>query len=187
MRRIDTVGDVRGNTMTTKEILEQRLSQFYSKSEMLSGAISGERRGIVNREILFRGKRADTKEWIYGDVQHNVDVVKIREQEPNIQHVARSFVVIPETVGQYTGMKDKNGRRIFEGDIILPHGYKPEAYPVFYEDFCFRIDSNICVLCVADEEDIEVIGNIYDNPELLESAGKDAAPYADQPVLMNAT
>ena len=147
---------------------------YYSKPESLSAAISGERRGIVNREILFRGKRADTKEWIYGDVQQNVDAVKIREQEPNIQHVARSFVVIPETVGQYTGMKDKNGRRIFEGDIILPHGYKPEACPVFYEDFCFQIDSNICVLCVADEEDIEVIGNIYDKPDLLEVSDKNA-------------
>ena len=122
----------------------------------------------MNREILFRGKRAGTGEWIYGDVQQNVDAVKIREQEQGIQHVARSFVIIPETVGQYTGMKDKNGRRIFEGDYILPHDYHPEVSPVFYEDFCFRIDSNICVLCVADEEDIEVIGNIYDNPDLLE-------------------
>ena len=141
---------------------------YYSKPESLSAAISGERRGIVNREILFRGKRADTKEWIYGDVQQNVDAVKIREQEPNIQHVARSFVVIPETVGQYTGMKDTNNTKIFEGDIIMMHGNAQEVAPVFYEDFCFNVDRDYCVLCVTETDDIEVIGNIHDNPDLLE-------------------
>ena len=124
------------------------------------------------REILFRGMRKDTHEWAYGfygeyfNGKKNIPCISIVDTHA----IARSicYEIIPETVGQYTGMKDKNGRRIFEGDIILPHGYKPEACPVFYEDFCFRIDSNICVLCVADEEDIEVIGNIYDNPDLLE-------------------
>ena len=125
----------------------------------------------MSREILFRGKRDDTGEWVEGfycggnerkTLRPCIFVYRPDRQSYDCQDI------IPETVGQFTGMKDKNGRRIFEGDIILPHGYKPEACPVFYEDFCFQIDSNICVLCVADEEDIEVIGNIYDNPELLE-------------------
>lgn len=124
------------------------------------------------REILFRGMRKDTHEWAYGfygeyfNGKKNIPCISIVDTHAIAGSIC--YEIIPETVGQYTGMKDKNGRRIFEGDIILPHGYKPEACPVFYEDFCFQIDSNICVLCVADEEDIEVIGNIYDNPELLE-------------------
>ena len=144
---------------------------YYDKPETLSAAISGERRDIVNREILFRGKSFGTAEWVEGfycggnerkTLRPCIFVYRPDRQSYDCQDI------IPETVGQFTGMKDKNGRRIFEGDIILPHGYKPEACPVFYEDFCFQIDSNICVLCVADEEDIEVIGNIYDNPDLLE-------------------
>lgn len=71
------------------------------------------------REILFRGKRSDTGEWIYGDLLHNVDAVKIREQEQGIQRVAKSFVVIPETVGQFTGLFDKNGRKIFENGYMI--------------------------------------------------------------------
>lgn len=150
---------------------------YYSKPETLSAAIFGERRGIVNRGILFRGKRADTNEWIYGDVQQNVDAVKIREQEPNIQHVARSFVVIPETVGQYTGMKDKNGRKLFEGDIIeyifpvTNKAVEKETGVVIYDDCGFHIANDGCMLCVASGDGdvvIEVIGNIHDNPDLLE-------------------
>lgn len=127
----------------------------------------------MNREILFRGKRADTKEWIYGDVQQNVDAVKIREQEPNIQHVARSFVVIPETVGQYTGMKDKNGRRIFEGDIV---NYNGSCHKVVFES---RNGTGYFGIVVGENETwgfghstpaymMAVVGNIYDNPDLLE-------------------
>ena len=127
----------------------------------------------MNREILFRGKRSDTGEWIEGYFGQSVDSFIIQDHGL-VAGCFEMFKVIPETVGQYTGMKDKNGRRIFEGDIILPHGYKPEACPVFYEDFCFQIDSNICVLCVADEDDIEVIGNIYDKPDLLEVSDKNA-------------
>lgn len=130
----------------------------------------------MNREILFRGKRADTKEWIYGDVQQNVDAVKIREQEPNIQHVARSFVVIPETVGQYTGMKDKNGRRIFEGDIVKHYNNSPaRGYDVgiiswskektaFVRSSMQRCDE----VRLADYCKYEIIGNIYDNDESMQ-------------------
>ena len=134
----------------------------------------------MNREILFRGKRADTKEWIYGDVQQNVDAVKIREQEPNIQHIARSFVVIPETVGQYTGLTDKNGNRIFEGDIIEAHF--DELFPdlattliVVWSDYGWfgrDMEGNVDSLeCKWVSDFFEIIGNIHDNPELLEVSG----------------
>ena len=150
---------------------------YYSKPETLSAAISGERRGIVNREILFRGKRADTKEWIYGDVQQNVDAVKIREQEQSIQRIAKSFVVIPETVGQYTGLFDKNGRKIFEGDIIEAHF--DELFPdlattlvVVWSDYGWfgrDMEGNVDSLEQKWVSDFfEIIGNIHDNPDLLE-------------------
>ncbi len=132
----------------------------------------------MNREILFRGKRADTKEWIYGDVQQNVDAVKIREQEQGIQRVARSFVVIPETVGQYTGLTDKNGARVFEGDVM-----EFTAYGEHYKGVVYIYKGNFGIFCKPPSAHCEaspflddaietynavVIGNIYDNPDLLE-------------------
>lgn len=75
------------------------------------------------REISFRGKRIDNGEWIYGDLLQNIDAVKIREKEKSIQAIAKSFTVDPETVGEYTGLTDANGKKIFEGDIIQ---YQPD-------------------------------------------------------------
>ena len=133
------------------------------------------------REILFRGKRSDTGEWIYGDLLHNIDVVKIREQEQSIQRIAKSFVVIPETVGQYTGLTDIHGVKIFEGDIIEAH--LDELFPdlattliVVWSDYGWfgrDMDGNVDSLERKWVSDFfEIIGNINDNPELLEVNAK---------------
>lgn len=115
------------------------------------------------REIIFRGKRADTGEWIEGDLLQNVDCLKIREQEKDLKHIARSFVIIPETAGQYTGLKDKNGKKIFEGDFISSNwGYKGIV----------ELDTIMYAMCEClFNEDCEIIGNIHEKPELMEGEG----------------
>lgn len=132
------------------------------------------------REILFRGKRMDNREWIYGDLLQNIDAVKIREQEKSIRAIAKSFTVDPETVGEYTGLTDANGKKIFEGDIIQ---YQPDnalaplrsfvvydaseySYPAF--DLAKHDYEANGLQCAHEDCCCEVIGNIYDNPELLE-------------------
>ena len=138
------------------------------------------------REILFRGKRTDNGEWIYGDLMQNVDCIKIREQEKDVKHIAKSFEIDLETVGQYTDLTDKNGKRIFEGDILhiakiadgLGGYYQPPFdYPVNVVvkwDLCAWMWETLCedkrFISFPDawcHYECEVIGNIHDNPELL--------------------
>ena len=135
------------------------------------------------REILFRGKDADG-EWVYGAYLHQtlfygdpIDKHWIIEHGEFDYDCYYSHKVIPETVGQYTGLTDKNGTKIFEGDIIQYCGTYP--LEVFIEEGHTKIrwfDSATKSKCSQlffggnDEAygEFEVIGNIHDNPELLE-------------------
>jgi len=141
------------------------------------------------RDAVFRGKRLETNEWVYGGLhKHQIfRACPIENFDSNEQLliVNDGFIsnttenpvyVIPikySTAGQYTGLPDKNSKKIFEGDIIEYYGFY--GY-VLFEDGMF-IMSGIAntqfgkykqPLCYHDSAECEVIGNIHDNPELLE-------------------
>ena len=124
------------------------------------------------REILFRGKTIDGVAWEEGYYVH-IPIGRIGEDEHLIQTLQGDgrmgilYDVIPETIGQYTGLKDKNGKRIFEGDIVInkhPRRLSNKPFVVEYKPIVggygyWRLDIH---------DQLEVIGNIYNNPELLE-------------------
>lgn len=129
------------------------------------------------REILFRGKRTDNGEWEYGDLWCNPygkRVVCI-VSPINDQGTTGGNEVDPETVGQYTGLKDKNGKKIFEGDIIgtdrFGVGHQIDGYVVYNEnngqyELVFDLDDN-GKMYVRLERNVIVEGNIHDNPEIM--------------------
>ena len=128
------------------------------------------------REILFRGKRLDNGAWETGSL------VIVRMDCHDAQYYIADKMtgyhtpVDPSTVGQYTGLKDKNGKRIFEGDVakVLQGKDKDIAY-VGFENGAFMLypkTGNIYERTLWEywynDWDVEIIGNITDNPELLE-------------------
>jgi uncharacterized phage protein (TIGR01671 family) len=139
------------------------------------------------REILFRGKRIDNGQWVYGDLVHDIPgnpMICVREGADD----GMDFLIIPATFGQYTGLKDGNGNRIFEGDIVKFYDdssfvhtaeviWGGEYYPAF--DLKPEIEiyecANSLVELLSSEMGVGVIGNIHDNPELLERGIKEEA------------
>lgn len=125
----------------------------------------------MNREILYRGKQIVSGEWIYGVPISNDNITCIFKLTDGLSEL-KGFQVKTETVGQYTGLTDRNGKKIFEGDIIKSKGKK--AFAVEYSQNIagfvtkgFGILSCPC-MNVGTMKSYEVIGNIYDNPELME-------------------
>ena len=118
------------------------------------------------REILFRGIRKLTKEWIYGSLH----IEKFTDDEEYLCCEICQCDIFPETVGQYTGLTDKNGTKIFEGDIVK--GSWNTVFQVVYDDwylgFRAKEKSGYCnCLDYYGLNKLEVIGNVHDNPELL--------------------
>lgn len=157
------------------------------------------------REILFRGKRMDNGEWIEGyyaiqsnhacfahELKHQHFIFKDIFLDFNLGGL-QEFDVIPETVGQYTGLTDKNGKKIFEGDIvgITFHSDAKYQYLIWFnkemscweaietKDIRFNGNdyygnnveySDFCFMLqdpYGDVESVKIIGNLHDNPELL--------------------
>ena len=129
------------------------------------------------REILFRGKCCTTGEWVEGflgiEVPDDYVIQQFSFDEYFASECIDQYSVKLETVGQYTGLTDKNDKKIFEGDIIFDPEMKENHIVMFDEGgFCTEemfLQSYLCF----DEMEVEVIGNIHDNPELLEVAEND--------------
>ena len=128
------------------------------------------------REILFRGKRVDNSEWVYGFLtcMNYIDVFTQKvcyDGEEELKYcTVEHCQVDAHTVGQYTGLTDKNGKKIFEGDILLK-GFEKVLVKWNANQCRWGIYSNNYEICGFNESTqgyFEVIGNIYDNSELLE-------------------
>ena len=147
------------------------------------------------REILFRGKKKDNGEWVEGAYYHqsefygdewSADYIITTKDELEDNMMIRERV-IPETVGQYTGLCDKNGKKIFEGDILESRASENsedwKRWLCIYHDgsFCFerefgkrkkKYEQNLLCEDEIDLYGLEVIGNIHDNPELLKGGAE---------------
>lgn len=140
-------------------------------------------------EIKFRGKKVDNDEWVYGNLVHSTDaidnyeylIIPINNSDMYTDEKDLGFEqwykVIPETIGQFTGLYDKTDREIYEGDIISTDLSRPYLI-VEFRNGCFVYQCHdsgttyydIMMPLEADPETFKynvIIGNIYENPELL--------------------
>lgn len=142
----------------------------------------------MNREIEFRG--FDGIKWYYGDLEYNIktDVARIHTYGEDGSY-CRQYTVSPDTVGEFTGMRDRHGKRIFEGDVVrrrdsafgsvdtgvVKYDCHLGAFVLEYESYGrtyqstfkdgFSYNDGKCT--IDGTYSYEVIGNVYDNPELL--------------------
>ena len=141
------------------------------------------------REIRFRGKTLDGLKWVYGDlIQENSGRVVIRTnlktwgKNSDVAPYGESVDVKPDTVGQYTGLNDRNGKEVYENDILRVYDRKTyfniivswsKEAVAFMACYCDKNQSPLSWFSnlLPNGYEIEVLGNIHDNPELLEYEG----------------
>ena len=131
------------------------------------------------REIKFRGKRIDNGKWVYGSL--------IIEEDPiadALKYFIKPFnflrgkIVAPETVGQYTGHKDKNNKEIYEGDIVR-YSDRYTAVVIWKDtgfglEFIEQVENPRTWYYLPNGNVLEILGNIYENPELIVLLSDDA-------------
>lgn len=134
------------------------------------------------RTMKFRGKSFEG-EWVYGDLHLNCKFPHIHTEE------RRSIPIDTTTIGQYTGLTDKNGKEIYEGDIVRHHWKDPvfgdlvETGQFVHSTICFNNGAFVVNYRLQGEyiylqdfvrlKCLEVVGNIHDNPEMLEKGGEE--------------
>jgi uncharacterized phage protein (TIGR01671 family) len=121
------------------------------------------------REHLYRGKHKETGEWVFGFIMMPVN-------RPHIEYCIQAIVpdensmrcfceVIPETIGEFIGLLDRNGMKIFEGDIVKTDYFDTPAAVCFIRS---AFVTSGMFLSETHDETMIIIGNIHDNPELLQ-------------------
>ena len=130
------------------------------------------------REILFRGKRMDDGEWVEGYLVKAVGgecmILPVTAEHCGGAEFSEGYHCDPTTVGQYTGLKDKNGKMIFDGDILLlddikgivNYGTGCFCVNLSGQDYLYRSNPAIDIV-LNGYPGLEIIGNIHDNPEML--------------------
>ncbi len=132
----------------------------------------------MNRTIKFRGKDLATGKWVYGDLLHPITSCRIVnytevEEEGAKRADYHYYDVDPDTIGQFTGLYDRNGKEIYEGDIIIQQGYSGKRRMlVQFEQGAFITGkhggSSTITRPMLIQKRCEIIGNVTDDPELLE-------------------
>lgn len=128
------------------------------------------------REIKFRGYNAKNQQWLYGFYLQNRGRHFVCPDEFANGKSWEDYEAIPETVGQFTGLLDKNGKEIYEGDILkscFDDEEEPVVFDVIFERGAFKRHHGDITTCLEPTHLFyEIIGNIHDNPELIKGGEK---------------
>lgn len=148
----------------------------------------------MDREIKFRGKELKSGEWIYGDLHVLCDNPHIHTARSHYPYAGQRGFVDDKTIGQFTGLRDKSGREIYEGDIVVRHEIafgrdslgtvRYDLDKAMFVLFCKKVygiyrlplvrfesfDDGKCT--ISETYEYEVVGNVYDNPELLDNVSR---------------